>query len=505
VDILDRVYHWINIEDSRLQDTLVSEEPSGSAGAEPVATGKTTIASTVAETCRRRRILGASFFCSRDDAECSNPGLIFTTIAHQLGQFFPPFNTQLTQALKSNPDIGYSSVPYQLEELIVKPLRAVGNSFPSCVIILDALDECKDSDFTSIILSSLSRHVADLSPLKILVTSRPERNITKAFKSSSLSPVTQRLILHEMELGVVQNDIKQYLSSSLTLIKEFYELEPSWPSGKDVHALARLSCGLFIFAATSIKFIHDQNYNNPRSQLTHLLCDTTTVNETSSSPHHHLDQLYIEVLTRAFPDISSGFAGRLKMVLGTIVLLRDPLSLRALEALLNLVESTVQETLMRLHSVVIVPEDDCQVIRLLHPSFFDFITNPARCRNPKFVVDAKTQHTLLARVCLYTMKDLQRDICRINNPSLLNGEIDDLSTRIVRHIPPHLQYACRHWAFHFANAMISDVLLDLLKEFSSKQLLYWLEVCSLLGELRNALLALDAAQKALVVCHSVYN
>jgi hypothetical protein len=53
--------------------------------------------------------------------------------------------------------------------------------------------------------------------------------------------------------------------------------------------------------------------------------------------------------------------------------------------------------------------------------------------------------------------------------------------------------------------MTSDVLLDLLKEFSLKQLLHWLEVCSLLGELRNALLALDAAQKALDVCHSVYN
>jgi len=241
VDILDRVNRWIDIEDSRLQDTLVSEEPSGSAGAEPVTTensrifwingsagtGKTTIASTVAETCRRRRILGASFFCSRDDAECSNPGLIFTTIAHQLGQFFPPFNAELTQALKANPDIGYSSVPYQLEELIVNPLRAVRDSFPSCVIVLDALDECKDSGTTSIILSSLSRHVADLSPLKMFVTSRPEQHIGEAFKSSELSAVTRRFILHEIELGVVQNDTAQYLTSNLVRIRDSYRLQSS--------------------------------------------------------------------------------------------------------------------------------------------------------------------------------------------------------------------------------------------------------------------------------------
>lgn len=222
LDILDRIYRWIDVADLQVQDYVVpkgncespnaievtTENPrifwiNGSAG-----TGKTTIASTVAGACKELGILGASFFCSRDDAECSNPSLIFTTIAYQLGQFFPLFYSTVSQALKANPDIGYSSVPYQLEELIVKPLRAIGTSFPPCVIVLDALDECKDSSATSIILSSLSRYVSELSPLKILVTSRPERNITKGFKSSLLSPVTQRFILHEIELGVVQNDIE---------------------------------------------------------------------------------------------------------------------------------------------------------------------------------------------------------------------------------------------------------------------------------------------------------
>jgi len=96
---------------------------------------------------------------------------------------------------------------------------------------------------------------------------------------------------------------------------------------------------------------------------------------------------------------------------------------------------------------------------------------------------------------------LRRDICGISDPSILNNEVDDLPTRILKHIPPHLQYACRHWAFHLTNAMISDILLDLLKEFVSKYLLYWVEVCSLLGDLRNALISLDAARRALAVCY----
>jgi hypothetical protein len=472
---------------------------NGSAG-----TGKTTIAYTIAEACRTRGILGASFFCSRDDAECSNPGLIFTTIAHQLGLFCPPFDAEVRRTLQSNPDIGYSDVPYQLEELIVKPLRAVGELFPPCLIVLDALDECKDADAISIILSSLSRFVNVLSPLKVLVTSRPERNIRQAFKSSQLNSATRRLILHEIELDVVQNDIEHYLASNLALIRESNSLECSWPSQEDIHSLAQLSFGLFIFAATSIKFIDDPNYSNPKGQLGDLIRNTVTISESSSAPYRHLDQLYTQVLIHAFPDISPGLAGRLKMVLGSIIVLQDPLAPIALEQLLRLEAGTVRQRMVHLHSLLIVPEDDTQVIRLLHPSFFDFVTDPARCRISKFVVTPKMQHTLLTRACLDTMKDLRRDICDLKDPSLLNSEIDDLSERITRYIPSHLRYACRHWAFHLTYAMVSDVLLELLKEFCTKYLLYWVEACSLSGDLRVAIVVLDAAQQALAVCHPIF-
>jgi hypothetical protein len=211
------------------------------------------------------------------------------------------------------------------------------------VIVLDALDECKDNGATSIILSSLSRHVAELSPLKMFVTSRPEQHIGEAFKSSQLSAVTRRFILHEIELGVVQNDIAQYLTSNLVRIRDSYKLQSSWPSNRDIEALAHLCSGLFIFAATSIKFINDRNYCDPAVQLADLLQNTAAVAESSSSPQHHLDQLYEQVLIHAFPGISSRLAGRLKMVLGTIVLLRDPLSSLALEALLKLEQSAVQK------------------------------------------------------------------------------------------------------------------------------------------------------------------
>ena len=154
---------------------------------------------------------------------------------------------------------------------------------------------------------------------------------------------------------------------------------------------------------------------------------------------------------------------------------------------------------MRLNSVVMIPDLDSAVIRMLHPSFFDFITNPLRCRNPKFVINAQIQHTLLARLCLETLKGLRRDICGIRDPSVLNSEVADLPERIMRNLPPHLQYACRHWAWHFSEALVSDELLQLLEEFFSKRLLYWVEACSLLGELRGSLVALNVVDNSLKV------
>ena len=368
------------------------------------------------------------------------------------------------------------------------------------MIVLDALDECKDNGATSIILSSLSRYVMELSPIKILVTSRPEQNITTAFKSPGLGPVSHRLVLHEVELGIVQHDIERYLTSKLSMVGESYGLKSSWPSEMDVRALTRLSNGLFIFAATSVNFIQDRNYSSPRNQLEDLLRNSITVTESSSSPHHHLDQLYTQVLDHAYTEISPRLLRRMKIVLGTIIFLRDPLSPQALESLLQLTQNTVRETLAHLQSVIIVPENDRQIIRLLHPSFFDFLTDPSRCRNLKFAMNVEAQHTLLAHACFQTMRGLKRDICGIKNPFILNNEVNNLPSRITQDIPPQVQYACRYWAKHLANASVSDDLLELMVEFSSKYLLYWVEVSSLLGELRNALVALHDAQQLLAVC-----
>ena len=495
VDVLDQLDHWIG--DADTGDSAPVFWINGSAG-----TGKTTLAYTFAVRCKSREIPVMSFFCSRDFAERSNPNLIFTSIAHQLGQAFPSFGDQLAEVLRLNPRLASASIPFQLEELIIKPLRSTRNSFCLCLIVIDALDECKDESTTSIILSSLSRYVSEISPLKVLVTSRPEQSITSVFSSSSgdLNAASQRLVLHELELGVVQQDIKLYLSSGLQDIAERYSLNKIWPSKEDIQALATLSSGLFIFAATSIKFVEDRNDSDPQGQLTRLLSGKEFNAHVQSSPNYYLDKLYMQVLMHAFPHISIQLSGRLKTILGSIVFLQEPLSLVSLENLLGLAPSAVQQTLVHLSSIIILPDNESQPIRLHHPSFVDFITDPNRCHDRRFTVDRKKQHTLLAILCLKAMQSLKQDICGINNPCILNAEVNSLPSCITANILPHIQYACRHWIFHLTHALISDILVDLLQEFCAKYLLYWIEACSLLRELRNTLVGLQAAKEFLLVC-----
>jgi hypothetical protein len=91
--------------------------------------------------------------------------------------------------------------------LLVKPLNAVKDQFSPCVIVLDALDECKDDFSTSIILWSLMRHINKLPAIRFLITSRPKPNTTQGFRRKELQAITQSFNLHEEALGAVEKDL----------------------------------------------------------------------------------------------------------------------------------------------------------------------------------------------------------------------------------------------------------------------------------------------------------
>jgi hypothetical protein len=305
--------------------------------------------------------------------------------------------------------------------------------------------------------------------------------------------------MHKIPLSISQKDIRVYLDGRLSRIARFFGLKP-WPSNKELDKLVELSSGLFIYASTVVNFIDDKNTSNPIQQLSTVL-STPYIKLTATSPHRHLDSLYLAVLREAFPDISEDQQIRLQTVLGTNILLFDPLDPENLEVLLGLRANTVRMTLQHLHSIVIVPDSGGGPVRLIHPSSHDFLVDDNRCNDANFFVDARLQHTLLAECCLQVLQGLSPDMCKIGDPSLYNREVVDLPIRIATSVPAHVQYACRHWASHLSRGNIHDEILELLLHFCSNQLLNWLEMMSLLGELEGAITALQLTHEIVKVRH----
>ena len=137
--------------------------------------------------------------------------MIFNTIAYHLGVFHAPYKACVAEILQRDPLVVHSSITRQFEELILQPLQALRDSFPPCVIVIDALDECRGAQTTSAVLSTILTHSTSLFPLRFFLTSRPEAHITTTFSEPEYRDAFGKLLLHEVALPSVTTDIELYL------------------------------------------------------------------------------------------------------------------------------------------------------------------------------------------------------------------------------------------------------------------------------------------------------
>ena len=305
-------------------------------------TGKSTIAQSFSEVIAKEGLLGASFFCSRDYLERKELKHIFPTLAYQLACHYPHFQSHIISIIEDNPTIAHTSLITQLEELLVNPLSRTNIS---CIIVIDALDECIDHEPSSAILSVLGQFVNKLPLVKFFITGRPEPRICRGFRLPLLQPITHIFLLHEVDSTSVNEDIQLYLTERLTKVakqKSNLNLPNSWPHNGEIEVLTKKSSGLFIFAATIVRFI-DSEYHDPDQRLQLILSE---VNNTMYEGHAGIDSLYSQILFYAFSGIHDpeDFAAR-RHVLGAIVLAFNPLSQRELSKILGTSMSLISTTL----------------------------------------------------------------------------------------------------------------------------------------------------------------
>src|SRR6202000_3077321 len=156
---------------------------------------------------------------------------------------------------KQRPDVEHESLCSQMEKLLVGPLRATG--IPT-LIIIDALDECKDKEPASAILSILSRYVNQIPNVKFFITGRPEPRIRSGFRLESLIPITEVLKLHEVKPEIVDKDIELFFQTELVDLaksRSDCDFAEPWPSPSDLNILCKKAAGFFIYASTVIKFV----------------------------------------------------------------------------------------------------------------------------------------------------------------------------------------------------------------------------------------------------------
>ncbi|CEL63152.1 hypothetical protein RSOLAG1IB_05192 [Rhizoctonia solani AG-1 IB] len=233
-------------------------------------TGKTTIAYTLCHRLESTKQLGACFFCSRISPDCRDVNRVLSTIAYQLSEFSNPYRNKIFEVLSATHNIAQRNIHVQFNELILKPLVSVKDALPAdVVVVVDALDECFGGEqIISLLLKSASQ-----LPIKFIVTSRPEPNLTRKMDAFWSSSIHQAVHLHEIERSLVQADISIYLQRALD------EFDVS-PTSEEIKRLAAYAGSLFIVAATALT---TTTTTTTTTTITTTITTTTTTTATTTA------------------------------------------------------------------------------------------------------------------------------------------------------------------------------------------------------------------------------
>ena len=370
------------------------------------------------------------------------------------------------------------------------------------IIVVDALDECEgDNDIRAILQLLVELNGHDTTRPYIFITSRPDTPLRLGFRAMP-GIVYHDLVLHDVPRAIVDQDISVFFKVKFREIRDdFEDIAADWPGDEKIDLLVKRAQGLFIYAATVYRFVKGDDQWSPQDLL-HLFLPSDGSDRhhdwkhdiPCTSPTWELDEIYTQILQHSFKNVidqrnKDKLAKMFRQVIGSLSILLEPLSATALAKLLNIRLESINSTLRHLHSVLNIPKDQGAPIRLLHPSFRDFVLDKQRCRDQALWVDKRQQHKALAQCCVRLMSSkLGRDICGVRAPGSLAQGVD--SGRLEQYIPPEVQYACLYWVQHFQKSGAQLYDGDQVHWFLREHLLHWLEALSWMGKTSEGILAI---------------
>ncbi|KAK1241232.1 hypothetical protein MKX08_001206 [Trichoderma sp. CBMAI-0020] len=325
-------------------------------------TGKSTISRTVAQLSSNSDVLGASFFFKRGEGNRGRAAFLFTTIAAQLVRRLPCLAPSIREALVVDPFIHEKPLNDQFQKLILDPLSKNPRCWGSnLLIVIDALDECGSEDDMRTLISVFSKAQDTTSPrVKFFLTSRPELPIRLGFEN--IGGKYDNLLLASVPATTIALDIELFMRNKLQTIKTDYntsvsehrKIKPDWPGEDMLQKLIATAIPLFIAAATICRFLSDRRLGSPHHQLNKFL-------EYQTIKISGMDMTYLPVLDRLIAGLSPSrkqeVLHRFRYLIGSIITLARPLSIRSLSRLLGITTDIIEDQLDLLHSVLSVPTD----------------------------------------------------------------------------------------------------------------------------------------------------
>jgi hypothetical protein len=249
--------------------------------------------------------------------------------------------------------------------------------------------------------------------------------------------------------------------------KKHLSLSADWPGEKVLLDLTHRAYGLFVWASTASTFIDG---HNPSKRLAIILDSKSTSAESS------LDALYKTALESAGDWNDPDFVEEFRSILGIVLAAKDPLSTTAIDKLICTSENQPSSHTISCLGCVM---DQSPTVRVLHPSFADFLSTSTRCERRIWFIDQTMHNRRLLMLCLdHLHQTLKRNIKEM---TLSSGFIDGS-------LSEETSYACTFWIEHVC-AVTEDTgpLAKHLDTFLHIHLLHWLECMSILEGSRMAI------------------
>jgi hypothetical protein len=450
--------------------------------------GKSTISTTISQYFRNLGRLGAFIFFDRNNTAGRSPSAVVRTIAYWMAASNNYIRDAVCTAITSDATVITASLQTQFQKLLLEPLSAAQDHIRGpMVVILDAIDECGDSESRAALVSLIATEFPRLPAVfRFLVTSRLDSDIANRLRSQTR--------IAELQLDITttatRHDIVVYLRHSMNAIRQQKRsLSRTWPEEATIQTLADRAGGLFIWASTACKFT---NSFDPQKRLAILLSSDSNAASTG------VDELYAVALRNSADWKDDAFSQPALAVLGAVILSRVPLTTPVLDALLGFAEGTASEVLEYLGCVV--QWSPGHTARILHASCSDYLTDNRRSGKNPWFIDPAITCVRLALGCLRVLKnELRFNICGLEDSHLLNADVESLQDRFDTHVSPQLAYASQFWAAHLYDTDAEDEVVSEVGHLMRNKFLYWLEVLSLSRQVPAATESLEIARDSVLV------